>query len=103
MNKDRYSRSSEEISAVQNERYKLLPSVSDTKAEIRSCMYGKACKVLQEKLRETCFLGLKRCTVYYNELPDMNEAQRTEFKGIIESYGYTVRQYDSDRICIAGW
>jgi hypothetical protein len=103
MNKDRYNRSPERISAEQNERHKLLPNVSDTKAEIRSCRYGKACKVLREKLQQTCFLGLNQCTVYYTELPDMNEAQRTEFRGIIESYGYTVRQYGPDRICITGW
>jgi len=103
MNKDRYNRSPDRISAAQNERHKLLPSVSDTKAEIKSCRYGKACKILREKLQEVCILGLRQCTVYYNELPDMDEIQKIELKSIIESYGYTVRQYGSDRICIAGW
>lgn len=71
--------------------------------EIKSCKYDKACKILREKLQQTCFLGLKQCIVYYNELPDMDKTRRTEFRDIIESYGYTVRQYGSDRICIFGW
>jgi len=91
------------MTAVQNERHKLLPDISDTIAEMKSCKYGKACKVLREKLQQTCFLGLKQCTVYYNELPDMNEAQRIELKDIIESYGYSVQQYGPNRICITGW